>query len=95
MAETLVRGVEKSMNVVATVTRLNFAPYVGVKYLIIEESTVDLYVVTADVADGGALPSSGRIPVPTSQLPKWIDIEQYGQVGLAGTGAGSARVEAR
>ena len=49
----------------------------------------------ADVADGAALPSTGRQFFEAADLPIEIPIGGYGQIGLAGDVAGSCRVEFR
>lgn len=92
MATALEMGVEGPVTLAATVTELTGIS--GANWLLIWESDVDLYIVTGS-SDGAALPSTGRRLIPTTILPFAYDIGSYGFIGLAGDGAGTARVEAR
>jgi hypothetical protein len=92
VATALSLGVEAPVTLATTVGELTGIG--SAKWLVIWESDVDLYVVTGS-SDNAALPSTGRRKVPTSILPFAIEIGGYGFVGLAGSSAGTARVEAR
>ena len=64
--------------------------------LIVWSSTVGVYLVTG-VADGAALPTEGRRDIGTVSAgsPIEIDITPYATILLAGSSAGTARVELR
>jgi hypothetical protein len=93
MAKAIALGVEDSVTLATTVTRLTMTAQA--KKLLLVKSDVNVYLVTSDVADGAALPSTGRIEFASTALPKEVDISPYGQVGLAGVSAGTCRVLAR
>ena len=92
MAVAATPGEEQPITLATTVTQITGTS--SCRRLIIYETTVDLYLVTKAVADGAALPSTGRpkVCLSTERLIE-IDISGRGFIGLAGTGAGTARVE--
>lgn len=86
-------GAEQSLSLATTVTKLTGVGQAKVIELI--SCDVDVYVVTADVADGAALPASGRSLFAASALPIAYDVAQFGSLGLAGASAGTLRYMVR
>lgn len=93
MAATISQGVEAAVTLATTVTRLTITG--PAKTIVIYESDVDVYIVTAGTADGGALPSTGRPKFLSTALPIEYDISPFGPIGLAGSASGTCRIEVR
>ena len=94
MSQSLTPGVEQAVTLATTVTLC--LPTKPVRTLVVYSSDVLLYLVTG-VADGAALPSTGRRLLAAAAITDPIehDISAYGAWGLAGSGSGTARVEVR
>lgn len=95
MAQAVTPNVELPVTLATTVTQLTCAsgPF---RKLVIYESDVDVYVVVLGSAtDGGALPATGRPKFSSSALPIEYDVSPFGFVGLAGSSAGTCRIEVR
>lgn len=94
MAQAVELGVSITVTFAdATVVRLTGdGPTHGDRIEILEATGGTIYVVTDDVADGAALPASGRIPVDVSVLPVSVPIRGYGQIGLAQDVAGNCHI---
>lgn len=87
-------GVEQPITLATTVTLVTGVG--AARKLLILESDQDVYLVTLKgTADGGALPSTGRLLFDAAILPVEVDIAGYGLIGFAGALAGTARVEFR
>ena len=94
MAKSLTRCVPDDVTLATSMIELTIER--PASSLVIYESDVAVYVVTQG-ADGGALPATAYRPLGTvtAGQPVEIDISPYGIVLLAGSGAGTARVEVR
>ena len=66
---------------------------VGARWLILWESDVDVSIVT--VSDGTAADDGRLVPAAAMDGGWQLDIAGYGFIGLAGSGAGTCRVEIR
>lgn len=96
MAQAVDIGVELAVTLATTVTKLTGSKVPFAKTLVLMESDVDVYVVTSKAAsDGGALPSSGRKKIEAADMPMPVDITGAGFIGVAGTSAGTCRLELR
>ncbi len=92
MATAGTLGISQTITLATTVTQITGSGQA--KTITLWESDVDVYVVTSkSVADGGALPSSGRRPVAAASMPIDIDISGAGFLGLAGASAGDLHFE--
>jgi hypothetical protein len=92
MSQAATIGEEQPLTLAETVSVITGTS--DARLLIVYETTVDLYLVTKAVADGAALPATGRpkVCLSTERLVV-IDIAGRGFLGVAGTAAGTARVE--
>lgn len=96
MAQAVDIGVELAVTLATTVTKLTGSKVPFARSILILESDVDVYVVTSKSAtDGGALPSSGRKKFSSSALPLEVSVVGAGFLGLAGSAAGTCRIELR
>lgn len=98
MAETMTRGVGRSVTLATTVTRLTTPSLPSARSLLLVKATTCavIYVVTDPAtADGGGLPATGRIAIPATALPIEVDVAAYGTLGLAGDVAGSVEAVLR
>lgn len=93
MAKTCSLGVEDTLTLATTCTALTVSP-ISPRVLILYTSTQDIYVCTG-VADGAALPSTGRRYLAYTSLPATIDVSGYGLISIAGAAAGTLRFEVR
>ncbi len=93
MAHSGSLNTEQPVTLATTCTRINGVGQA--RWLVLYESDVDVYVVTAEVADGAALPSTGRAKIEAANMPQEINIAAYGYLSLAGSGAGTVRAEFR
>lgn len=96
VAQAVEMGVELAVTLATTVTQLTGSLVPFARSILVLESDVDVYVVTLKgTADGGALPSTGRKKFATTALPIEVSLVGAGFVGLAGSSAGTCRVELR
>lgn len=96
MATTITRNLEQAVTLATTVTQLTGFGSPPPRTLLVSESDVDVYVVVKPgTADGDALPSTGRVKFKTTDMPITYDVSPYGFIGLAGSAAGTCRVELR
>lgn len=91
MAKSCSLGVEDTLTLATTCTALTPSPR-SPRWLTLYTSTQDVYICTG-VADGAALPSTGRRFVPAIAMPVTLDVSGYGTLSIAGAASGTLRFE--